>query len=321
MGVKWDMPEEEWDPSAFSIWSSHEPTCGADSRKLPSLLDNRIKAAIRDCERTMDKDKKKEINNLMWMKTLPPKGQPHDTVEQLVWNPRVLASRGFSPEALRGYGSPMIFAAIPGSSRVLHHAWYLPGVGHLFIVNHGPVIVMTFPFLAALNRGASCETIVQWLCDLSPKLLKDFSDKNVSLVSLEDGASAWVPYGFAVILVIPASNKVNSCVLGVPYTNANLAKLYPHFGQLAAFLEKHTAAAANFGSPPWVREAGNFSEWLRSVMSTPAPPARELQLPQTPVIQAIEDQSQPNTQTAGEEDLEKKNLTASPSQTSSPKQT
>ena len=89
--------------------------------------------------------------------------------------------------------------------------------------------------------------------------------------------------------------------------------MYPHFGQLAAFPEKHTSSAASYNTPPWTREAANFAERLHSVMSTSP---GQLELPAPPTVPSIEDKQ--DSQEAEKEVRENNNIKRTPSVAASP---
>ena len=174
--------------------------------------------------------------------------------------------QNITPEALRTFGSPWFVAGLPGSSRVGASSWPLPGMGQFVIQIKGSATLVTFPYHASLEHGATMAGTEEWLMALSLDIFNQFSKMSLQAVLLNENSVVWIPYGWVIMLVNCRDQLVMPQALVIPYLNAKLALRYPSLGLLAKFHIENVKFNQKNRVKHWTDYGGSYLEWLSSLI-------------------------------------------------------
>ena len=131
--------------------------------------------------------------------------------------PHVWKKAGIYPEALGTFGSPWILGAKPGTAR-LPDNFILPGMGSfVYALQGSPFILVTFRYHDCFGRGQDMAHGVKWVLSMNQANFKAFAANACTGALLTPGAIAWIPYGFAAVLVTKATSFQPSIALQVPF--------------------------------------------------------------------------------------------------------
>jgi len=212
-------------PSAFS----EDHPGGTTLKKLKAAMGSRITPTVIDILRKAIENEKdsveyqSEVTGVAQLR-MPAKGGTSDTLEAAAWTPQVWRDENIIPEALRDEGSPWLLAGRPGSTRYKNTCWPIPGHGQFLAVIKGPVILLTIPYKDIMARGRDAETALEWFCeDVSYSIFVDMADKGIQAITLATGATAWIPFGWAAILVSLGWSSEYTYVLSAPFVNSKVA--------------------------------------------------------------------------------------------------
>jgi hypothetical protein len=271
-GVEWDTAS--FNRQIFAIWSADSEGIGASLRKLPQAYNQRLPKAQANLLFFLQGEMAKPGGQSCAVLRLAPKGQPSDSVEAVSWLPPAWKAEDLVPEALRTFGAPWLLAGQPGSVRLGTAGWALPGIGQFINCIAGSVILVTYPFKAALERGATINTATEWLLNMNLSTFKTFArpvlqTPTVQAACLTAGCTAWVPYGWAPILVTKVDQAEPSIVLSTPYMSATLAREYPQVALLATSCSANIELQASKGIAPWRELCQQFKEWASGLIGDP----------------------------------------------------
>lgn len=264
--VKWNVARGAFNADLFSIWTPDMDDIAADLRKLEAAYNNRLDTAVKELLNFLSREETKPGGSLDGVMRLAAKGRPQDTVESLAWVPNAWSTAAMPPEALRTFGAPWLFVGKPGTIRSGTGGWPLPGMGQFISVISGSVILIVFDYKACLERGASINSAVKWLFDQNLNMLTTFASNAFQAATLPTKATAWVPYGHAVILINRSEVLAPSFVLGTPYLSATLGKKCPLIGQMATYNIQNIESAANRKMKPWDTLGAEFKEWATTLI-------------------------------------------------------
>ena len=194
-----------------------------------------------------------------------PKGGQRDTVESMSWAPQAWMKQKMAPEALRSFGSPWLLASMPGASRIGPDHWPTPGMGQFVIQTKGSAMVVTFPYQASLERGATIAGTEDWLMALPPASFNHFAKTSLGAVKVMENSVVWIPYGWVTMLVNCRGQLDVPQALAIPYLNAKLALGYPSLGLLVNFHYDYVKANQQNGSKHWREHGDSYLEWLATL--------------------------------------------------------
>ena len=255
-----------------SVYSSEHPGVGASLKKLHLAMDKRVSDSIQDrkLQNLIDQESKfaaaagqprSGVSHLR----MAAKGGHQDSLEQAAWTPQAWRSMEIVPEALRDEGAPWLLCGSPGSTRYKNSSWPLPGHGQILSVIQGTVILVTIPYKTICSRGASEETAVEWFFrDVAYNIFEKMVNKDLKAITLSKGCTAWVPFGWATILVSMGWTAEHSYVLSAPFVNSKLAMGYPGIEKLSTFWEaivsKRTSSSWASWKPAYLQYFGSLRE-------------------------------------------------------------
>ncbi len=175
-------------------------------------------------------------------------------------------SKNIVPEAIRSFGSPWLVGGLPGSCRIGPAAWPFPGMGQFLIQTTGSSILVTFPYQASLERGATMVGTEDWLMGLPPGAFNHFATTSLKAVMLNENSVVWIPYGWVTMLVnFKAQSSIPQALL-VPYLNAKLAFRYPSLGLLVNFHVENVKASQMNKGRFWTDQGDSYLEWLATIL-------------------------------------------------------
>ena len=103
------------------------------------------------------------------------------------------------------------------------------------IQTKGKSWLVTLPYAASIERGATMQNTEEWLMNLPPASFNQFSRTCFKAVRLVKHTVVWIPYGWVSILVNMRGQLDSAQALVIPYLNAKLALDYPSIGLLVTF--------------------------------------------------------------------------------------
>ena len=268
-----DTPSEEFDARTPTAWS---PNGSSEAHDIGDSLRNIIpayKKRLTEVSETLEKSIRKDSldpNGARSAKMrISPKGGNKDTVESMSWAPQARAFQSMAPEAMRTFGAPWLVAGLPGSSRIGPNSWPAPGVGQFIIKTTGSAWLVSFPYAASLERGATMDATEDWLINLPPTNFNQFAKAHFQVVRLVQQSVVWIPYGWVTMLV-NCRNTLDICqALVIPYLNANLAIGYPSLGLLVTFHIQLVKAHQANGQKHWKEHGDSYLEWLANLSNGP----------------------------------------------------
>ena len=279
--LKWDLADLDFDPTFPAAWHGPPATsgpakkrpvnpkqgveasiAGASWHKLEAAYGDRIAKVKEALIPVMLGDYQRQTGIGCSCVRMPPKGAPHDTVEKLEWIPQALLQMA-SPENLRSYGSPWLLGGLPGSCRRGTQHWAIPGFGKTLLALQGPVFLVLFCIRDMLDYGPSVSEIDAWLTGLSHKAFTGVADKHFSLVTLVQGDSVWVPYGYHAMMVTGSLQTEPSMVIEAPFLTATLATRFPQLG----YVVQHNIDfyRAILQQKPWDKIGQPLLDWLQEL--------------------------------------------------------
>ena len=271
-GLKWNPPNSQFTPATLSVWNKDSPvdSAGTSLRELPKSYAKRM-----DIERMRLQDhledeagKPDRQGRTHAVVRMPPKGGNQDTVEQIAWAPKVWKDAAMAPEALRTFGAPWLVAAQPGHARHGDEGWVLPGMGCFLHILAAPCILVAFPLAEVMERGEELATAVNWVFNLSSPHFNAFFDASARAAALTPGCTAWIPYGWAPILVTRSTSATPSMVIQAPYLSPALAREYAFLNILVKYNTLLARTKANWSSGA----ADSLVEWMEAL---PPPQANQ----------------------------------------------
>ena len=268
-GLKWDIPDGMFSADTLAIWSPKANGLGEHLRKLPLSYGHRLQPSQDKMLAYLQGQQGQPDGATMGVLRMPPKGQPTDSVEALSWAPPTWKEKGWVPEALRTFGSPWLLVGQPGSCRVGASGWAMPGMGQFLAVLSGSAYLVTFPYSEAMERGAEMANAHKWLLETTGKVFATFAGKAIRAAAMSTGCTAWVPYGWAAILLTTVTHGTPSLVMSAPYLNHALAKQYAWLGVLVKHNVDVVTALQRSGHKPWDTLAPSYLEWLGSLQEGP----------------------------------------------------
>jgi len=227
----------------------------------PAIGEKRIEEAMSRAETFMNEDGSRLMSDIR----MKPMGGGHDHVEQLAWVPSAWKARSLTPEALRSLGTPWLLSHDVAGARKDGVQWPLAGFGHFLCVQRGDMLTCLIPATAIVDRGATLETCVTFLTQLSWKEFDKFMTKHCEFATLTPGRALWVPYGWRCILV-PRTTSSHSHVLHIPYVNARMLLACPLKEEVIAFAKNSTREwSVLMNMPHCVATAREAELWLDKV--------------------------------------------------------
>ncbi|MFM7985761.1 MAG: hypothetical protein ACKPKO_41250, partial [Candidatus Fonsibacter sp.] len=134
-------------------------------------------------------------NRLMSDIRMKPMGGGNDHVEELAWVPGSWRARSLIPEALRSLGTLWLLSHDVAGARKDGVQWPLAGFGHFLRVQRGDMLTCLIPPTAIVDRGATLETCIPFLTQLSWQHFHAFATQHCQFATLIPGRALWVPYG------------------------------------------------------------------------------------------------------------------------------
>ena len=157
------------------------------------------------------------------MNRMEPRGQPHDTFEQIAWVPGSLKNAGIAPEKLTSFGAPWMMGLEPTKSRVAPLQYMFPGAGHCLHIVEGEAMVACWPLGPAIEKGGSATEEHVYFEAMDTKAFTAFANANFAHVVLKAGDTIWIPWGWHSAVVNKAGSRPLNA-LYVPWFNASLLK-------------------------------------------------------------------------------------------------
>ena len=278
-GISLDIPDAAFRSDTFAVWStrSHEDGIGASLRKLPKAYGTRLQAEKTRILEFLEEEAGREGGQVLINLRIPPKGGNQDSVEQLAWVPAPFRA-SLQPEALRQFGSPWLQAGQPGTTRMGSSGWVLPGLGKIINILSGNGFLVAFPIHEALERGAGIHETAEWAASLTQTNFNEFAGEHFRASAISAGCTAWIPYGWAPMLVGKAGlSQLPLVTLCSPYLSCSLAQQCTLVNCLAAFNLNIAAGSTIWASPA----CAGVREWLDSLTLRTAQPAHPALLPMT----------------------------------------
>ena len=259
-----DISEETFDWRSPASWSpdSSDGGVGGVLRKVIPAYGQRIGEASKQLTKLLEAEARSASGGKSAVLRLTPKGGGRDTVESMSWVPKGFLDKDIAPEGLRSFGSPWLTAGIPGSSRIGPNSWPAPGMGQFLIQAKGSALVVTFPYAASLEQGASLAATEDWLVALPPASFNRLAKGSMQAGRLAENSVFWIPYGWVTILVNCTGQVEFPRTLVIPYLNAKLALGYPSIGLLVNFHIDHVKSNKEKGGTYWNQHGDSYMEWL-----------------------------------------------------------
>ena len=132
----------------------------------------------------------------------------------------------------------------------------------VYALQGSPFILVTLRYHDCLERGQDMANGVKWALSMNQANFKAFAANACTGALLTPGAIAWIPYGFAAVLVTKSTSFQPSIALQVPFLNANLA-MGCH---LIEFLAAYNRNLATSRMKSWAF-APQFIGWANGLMA------------------------------------------------------
>ena len=235
---------------------------GSLLRRLPSAMGmDRVNHLVNE----MDKSLNNEKNKGLVMIRLPPRGQPHDSLEQLEWLPLPWRNAKTIPERLADFGTPWFVGTRFGCIRKGLTHWPMQGVGQFVVGVHGQFVLCTWPGESVLSKGCEWIDADRFLFNLANLQFRQWAKFNLQAVLVDVGCVAWIPYGWG------------ACMVGVSMTSAAMiqpviaAALAMRCGQFRHVAEAQTKLVEqNMANPktPFGKIGPAFVGWMKGLLTS-----------------------------------------------------
>ena len=249
------------EPGISQVFQSHTKTMGD---RVPALID-RVLTSINDS------------GGLGGCIRVPELGPPDDTLGELMWVPAPHKGFGQKPDHLNTFGAPWVALDAIGVPRYGYNGWPADGLGQLLNCLDGHYVFCVWPVNAVLDRGASLDSAVDLLGDMSQSVFDEWAKTNMRIGHMQSGSAAWIPYGHQSLSIAThhadsARKEVECCSLCVqPYLAASLASACESIQIVTEGLACHVRASleeakkGNINLRHWLGVGEIFLKWLEQM--------------------------------------------------------
>ena len=295
-------------PAAWSTDTSADKF-GACVRKVILAYGPRLAEASKKLSDSLQKQVRSGMGSKCAVLRVAPKGGGQDTVESLSsWAPKSWLDKHIPPEGLSKFGSPWIVCGLSGSCRFGPNGWPTPGMGQFLVQVKGDALLVTFPYSASFECGASMKDTEAWLMGLAPLNFNHVAKTSFRAAKLVEGTVLWIPYGWVPVMVNCAAQPELPMTLVIPYLSAKLALRFTSIGMLVNFQFYNVTANKHAGGQMWKEHGDSYLEWLSCLKQQEATlPAIEDTQCEEPGVHAIMDGKLDHQSEAKEQEEEEAN--------------